>query len=95
MANTHIVYGKIKNGYVLDAVSLVSQTLANNAVSANSNLSYNFCSISAIGGAVWVAFAHANGTANAANTSARVYIPSGATVDFGLSGSIKIHTLDG
>lgn len=94
MANTHIVYGKIKNGYTLDALSLTSQTIANGAISTNSSITYNFCSISAIGGAVYVAFAQANGTANASNTSARVYIPAGSTMDFGLSGSIKIQTLD-
>jgi hypothetical protein len=95
MASAHIVYTKIKSGHPILSNEIVSQTvLTGNTSTIDPNQSsYNFCSISAIGGDVWIAFANGDATPDP-STNPRYLVKTTQREYFTIQKDTKIGVLN-
>lgn len=95
MANTHIVFSKVRNGFVMDGANVRSYDLANNQYINSTPIDLNFGSFVSKDGASWINIVDANtSTANALNSNARWLLLSGGTIEVGVCGNSKIHIMD-
>lgn len=91
MASALIIFGKNRRGPVLDT-DFVSQTVENGTSNA-CPAAYNYTTISAVSGNVYVAFAVGANTANA-SADPRAWIPAGGSLSFSCSANTKVAVID-
>jgi hypothetical protein len=87
-----VIFGKNKRGPVLDS-TFTSQSVGN-AVSNACPASFNYVSVTAVTGNVYVAFGNTTVTANA-STDPRAWIPSGSTLSSSCNVGTTVSVTDG